>query len=95
MMNKKQVARWTDLQTVTFFRNALRRKVQCSLTNGCGPFKMENVKTQFEHDYKVTHTVSLVIQKLPDNEIAMQYISRCAEILLELKTKTDVLDVKM
>jgi hypothetical protein len=37
---------------------------------------MENVKTQFEHDYKVTHTVSLVIQKLPENETAMQYISR-------------------
>jgi hypothetical protein len=32
---------------------------------------------------------------LPENETAMQYISRWAEILLELKTKTDVLDVKM
>jgi hypothetical protein len=41
-----------------------------------------------------------VIQKLSkirqkDNETVIQYVSRCAEILLKLKTKTDVLDANM
>ena len=45
-------------------------------------------------------TVSSVIQKLPeirqkDNETVNQYVSRCAEILLELKAKTDVLNMNM
>ena len=40
------------------------------------------------------------IQKLPeimqtDNETVVQCIGRCAEILLELKTKADVLDINM
>ena len=40
------------------------------------------------------------MQKLPeinwkDNESVIQYVSRCAEILLELKSKTDILDINM
>jgi hypothetical protein len=54
----------------------------------------ENVRTQFECDFRATPTVSSVIQKLPeiqqkDNETLIKYICRCAEVLLELKTKSD------
>ncbi len=60
----------------------------------------ENVRTQFEKDFRGTTTVSSVKHKLPeirqkDNETVIQYVSRCEEILFELKTKTDVLDVNV
>jgi hypothetical protein len=60
----------------------------------------ENVKTQFENGFRATHTVSSVIQKLPeirqkDNKTVIQYTSRCAEILLELKTKSDAVEAHM
>jgi hypothetical protein len=56
----------------------------------------DNVQTQFEQDLWATTTVFSVIQKFPeirqkDNETVIQYVSRCAVILLELKAKTDVL----
>ena len=58
------------------------------------------VKAQFEEDYTATPSISSVIQKMPeiwqkDNETVIQYISRCAEILLELKSKTDIADMNM
>ena len=58
------------------------------------------MKAQFEEDYRATPSISSVIQKMPeirqkDNETVIQYISRCAEILLELKTKTDIADINM
>ena len=58
------------------------------------------VKTQFERDFKASPTISSVISNLTeirqkDNESVIQYVSRCAEILLELKTKTDVLEANM
>ena len=45
---------------------------------------------KFEKDYRAAPTISLVIQKLPkikqeDNESVNIYVSRCAEMLLELK----------
>jgi hypothetical protein len=60
----------------------------------------KNVSNQFKLDFIATTTISSVIKKLweirqIDNESVIQYVSQSPEILLELKTKTDVLDVKM
>jgi hypothetical protein len=61
---------------------------------------MKKCKNPFEQDFRATPTVSLVIQKLPeirqrDNETVIQYVSRCAEVVLELKTNPDILDVNV
>ena len=92
-MDNKQGAGWTDLQTITHFRNALRGEV-LKWYNALPLMDIDNldwqvVKARFEIDYKATPTVSSVIQKLPeirqkDNETVTKYVIRCAEILLEL-----------
>ena len=93
LLNNKQEAGWTDIQTVTHFRNAIRGEVlkwyNAQPLVDVDNLEWENVKTQFENDFHATPTVSLVIQKLPeirqkDNATVIQYTSRCAEILLEL-----------
>ena len=58
------------------------------------------VKARFERDFKASPTICSVISKLPeirqkDNESVNQYVSRCAEILLELKAKTDVVEANI
>ena len=101
-MNNKHGGGWTDLQTLTHFRNALRGEVlkwyNALPLLDVDNINWENVKTQYEQDFRATPTISSVIQKLPeirqkDNESVIQYVSQWAEILLELTTKTDVLDV--
>jgi uncharacterized protein (DUF2235 family) len=57
----------------------------------------EVVKIQFVQYFKAALTVSLVIQTLPeirqkDNE-SVQCVSRCVEVQLEVRIKTDVLKV--
>ena len=96
LMNNRQGAGWTDLQTITHFRNALRGEV-LKWYNALPLMDIINldwqvVKSRFEIDYKASPTVSSVIHKLPeirqkDNETLNQYVSRCAEILIELKAK--------
>ena len=95
LLNNKQGGGWTDIQTVTHFRNALRGKA-LKWYNMLPLMDINNlnwdvVKFQFEKDFKAAPSSSSVTQKLPeirqkDNETVIQYISRCAEILLELKT---------
>ena len=58
------------------------------------------VKARFERDFKASPTICSVISKLPeirqkDNKSVIQYVSRCAEILLELKAKTDVVEANI
>ncbi len=94
VINNKQGGGWTNLQTITHFRNALRGEV-LKWYNALPLLDIDNldweiVCTQFEQDYRAAPTISSVIQKLPeikqkDNESVNQYVSRCAEILLELK----------
>jgi hypothetical protein len=55
VINNKQIAGWTVLQTVTHFRNALRGEVlkwynALSLLH-IDNLNWDNVKTQFEKDY--------------------------------------------
>ena len=58
------------------------------------------VKAQFEEDFKAAPSSSSVIQKLPeirqkDDETVIDYVSRVAEILLDLKAKTDISEITM
>jgi hypothetical protein len=60
----------------------------------------ENIRSQLEIGFWVTPTVSSVIQKLQEirqkyNVTVIQYICRCAEILLEFKTKSDAVEANM
>jgi hypothetical protein len=89
IINNKQEVRWMDLQRVTHFRNALPLMDIDNLM-------WKNLRTQFKQDFRATTTVSSVIQKFPeiiqkDKLAVIQYVSRHAEMLLELKTSTDVL----
>ncbi len=68
------------------------------LTTRSGHSKLGDVKTQFEQDFRATPKVLSVLLKLPeikqkDTEYVFQYVSTCAEILLELRTKTDTLEI--
>ena len=104
LLNNKQGGNWTDIQTVTHFRNALRGKA-LKWYNMLPLMEMNNlnwdvVKLQFEKDFKATPSSSSVIQKMPeirqkDDESVIDYVSRVAEILLDLKARTDVIDINM
>jgi uncharacterized protein YqgV (UPF0045/DUF77 family) len=72
--------------------------VQCYSTIGHVQSKLGSCQTHFEQDFTAALTVSSVIQKLPeilqkDNESVIQNVSRCADILLGFRTKTDVHEV--
>jgi hypothetical protein len=93
LLNHKQEDGGTDLQTVTYFRKALRGEVLIWY-NAVPLMDVDNLIwnnfiTQFKQNFCATPIVSSVIQKLletrqKDNETVIQYVSRCAEILLEL-----------
>ena len=58
------------------------------------------VKAPFEEDFKAAPSSSSVIQKLPeirqkDDETVIDYVSLVAEILLDLKAKTDISEINM
>jgi hypothetical protein len=81
LLNNKQGAGWTDIQTVTHFRNAIRVEIlkwyNALPLMDVDNLIWENVKTQFESDFRATPTVSTVIQKLPkirqkDNKTIIQ-----------------------
>ena len=96
LLNNKQGGNWTDVQTITHFRNALRGKA-LKWYNMLPLMELNNldwglVKAQFEEDFQASPSSSSVIQKLPeirqkDDETVIDYVSRVAEILLELKSK--------
>jgi hypothetical protein len=102
VINNKQGAGWTNLQTVTNFRKTLRGEVlkwyNALPLLGIDDLNWVSVKTQFEKNYRAAPTISLVVQKLPEikqkeNKSVNKYLSRCAEILFELKTKTDISNI--
>ena len=104
LLNNKQGGNWTDVQTITHFRNALRGKA-LKWYNGLPLMKIDNlnwdlVKAHFEEDFQGTPNSSSVIQKLPeirqkDDERVIDYVSRVTEILLDLKAKTDISELNM
>jgi hypothetical protein len=69
-MNNKQGGGWTDLQTLTHLRNALRGEVSkwhnaLSLLD-VDNLNWENVRSQLEQDFRATPKISSGIQKLPE-----------------------------
>ena len=96
---------WTEEQTMTHFRNALRGAVVQWFTGVElleDALTWETVKAAFQRDFRARPTVSTVISKFSemkqmDNENVNNYFSRCAVILTELKPKitTDNMDVEV
>jgi hypothetical protein len=70
LINNEKGSGWTNLQTETHFRNALRDEV-LKWYNALPLLDVDNlnwdiVKAQFEQDYRAAPTISSVIQKLPE-----------------------------
>jgi hypothetical protein len=77
VINNKQGPGWTDLQTVTHFRNTLRGEV-LKWYNALPLLDIDNLnwdtgRNQFEKDYQAAPTISLVIQNL--SKLMMLYES--------------------
>ena len=96
VQNNKRGGTWTDVQAITYFRNALRGDMvqwYDSLTIiDSTALTWATLVTKFERDFRASPTVSLVISKLPeikqqDGESVNKYFSRCAQILSDLKNR--------
>jgi hypothetical protein len=90
---------WTEIQTITHFRNALRGDMvswydTITLLDDTA-LTWDNLKTKFERDFQAAPTTSKVIARLPelrqqDNENVNKYVSRCGIILADLKNKVSI-----
>ena len=98
VLTHKSGARWTDEQTITHFRNALRDKVidwfDTLADYGLDTTVWETIQTQFEIDYKAKPTATTIVSQLPDisqkqDESVNEYFSRAMKILAELKRQVD------
>ena len=75
LLNNKQGGNWTDIQTITHFRNALRGR-PLKWYNGLPLMQINNldwdtVKAQFEDDYKALPNSSWVIKKCQKSDKGM------------------------
>ena len=99
VISHKEAAQWTDLQTITHFRNALRGTSALNWFNslehlGVNIAVWANVKTRFEVDFKAAPTNSSVVFKIADikqaeNESVLDYFSRGIDTIKDLKSKID------
>jgi hypothetical protein len=90
---------WSDIQTITHFRNALRGDIiswydTITLLDDTA-LTWDNLKAKFERDFQAAPTTSKVIARLPelrqqDNENVNKYVSRCGIILADLKNKVSI-----
>ena len=90
---------WSDIQTITHFRNALRGDMvswydTITLLDDTA-LTWDILKTKFERDFQAAPTTSKVIARLPelrqqDNENVNKYVSRCGIILADLKNKVSI-----
>ena len=98
----KAGATWTDAQTITHFRNALRNKVVdwFDTLEYSGVVTTDNnwdaIKERFEIDYEAKPTPHNTISKLSQknqksNESVNEYLNRALKILLDLKRSIDPL----
>ena len=95
----KNGGNWTDIQTITHFRNALRGDMvswydTITLLDDT-ELTWANLKIKFERDFQAAPTTSKVIAKLPelrqqDHENVNKYVSRCGIILADLKNKVNI-----
>ena len=99
VISHKEAAQWTDLQTITHFRNALRGTSALNWFNslehlGVNIAEWASVKTRFEVDFKAAPTNSSVVFKIADikqaeNESVLDYFSRGIDTIKDLKAKID------
>ena len=99
VISHKNAAQWTDLQTITHFRNALRGTSALNWFNslehlGVNVAVWAEVKTRFEVDFKAAPTNSSVVFKIADikqadNESVLDYFSRGIDTIKDLKSKID------
>jgi hypothetical protein len=99
VISHKQAAQWTDLQTITHFRNALRGTSALNWFNslehlGVNIAEWASIKTRFEVDFKAAPTNSSVVFKIADikqaeNESVLDYFSRGIDTIKDLKAKID------
>ena len=99
VVSHKEAAQWTDLQTITHFRNALRGTSALNWFNSLEHLGVDitvwaNVKTRFEVDFKAAPTNSSVVFKIADikqaeNESVLDYFSRGIDTIKDLKSKID------
>ena len=90
---------WTDIQTITHFRNALRGDMvswydTITLLDDTA-MTWAILKAKFERDFQAAPSTSKVIAKLPelrqqDHENVNKYVSRCGVILADLKNKVNI-----
>ena len=93
-MTSREGGGWTDQQSVTYFRNALKGQM-IPWFNGLKIVRntaitWEYLKEKFERDFRAAPTVSKVISQLPeikqmDSENVNHYFNRCILILASLK----------
>ena len=99
VISHKDAAQWTDLQTITHFRNALRGTSALNWFNslehlGIDITQWANIKTRFEVDFKAAPTNSSVVFKIADikqteSESVLDYFSRGIDTIKDLKSKID------
>ena len=99
VISHKNAAQWTDLQTITHFRNALRGTSALNWFNslehlGVNVAVWAEVKTRFEVDFKAAPTNSSVVFKIADikqadSESVLDYFSRGIDTIKDLKSKID------
>ena len=99
VISHKEAAAWTDAQTITHFRNALRGTSALNWFNslehlGINVTVWDNIKTRFELDFKAAPTNSSVVFKIADikqaeNESVLDYFSRGIDTIKDLKSKID------
>ena len=99
VISHKEAAQWTDLQTITHFRNALRGTSALNWFNslehlGVNIAEWASVKKRFEVDFKAAPTNSSVVFKIADikqaeNESVLDYFSRGIDTIKDLKAKID------
>ena len=99
VISHKEAAQWTDLQTITHFRNALRGTSALNWFNslehlGVNVAVWAEVKTRFEVDFKAAPTNSSVVFKIADikqadSESVLDYFSRGIDTIKDLKSKID------
>ena len=98
-MSSREGGGWTDQQSVTYFRNALKGQMipwfnGLKIVRNNVAMTWEYLKEKFERDFRAAPSVSKVISQLPeikqmDSENVNHYFNRCILILASLKERIE------
>ena len=98
VLNHKQGADWTDAQTITHVRNALRGPLldwYDSLGDlGVNTAVWAEIQARFETDFEAAPSASSVVYKITEikqteNEDVNEYFGRCLKTMKDFKSKVD------